>query len=371
VRLHRLLDPLFALMRKFSARKNPAAGVLLVSAGGLGDTVLFATVLPRFLRLVRAGEDVTVLLRRDAAKMAFLFPPQVKVLTVDFNNLRKIGYRRKVLDDLHAAHYRLAVHTDYLRHPDLDEALIAACAAPESAAMAPRPSEKFGARLKAAAAHYTRLFESGPTRKDKVLRWADFADYLVDDRRPPPVLTLPEQRLPAIWRPPGPTAILQPFSAVALKHSPVELWELIINALPDDWLIKIAGHPGDLEKYPEFKQLLKLPRVEFEGAPFEQLAGIIRGARMVISVDTACMHLAAVLGAPTLCLASAAYVGEIVPYAPEILPANLHVLYTPVECAGCMGACWFPPEDGMYPCVAALDPDVVLGAVRDMAARGI
>ncbi len=86
----------------------------------------------------------------------------------------------------------------------------------------------------------------------------------------------------------------------------------------------------------------------------------------MVSVDTACMHLAAALGAPTLCLASAAYVGEIVPYAPEVMPPNLRVLYAPRACQGCLGACPLPPEGGMYPCVAALDPAQVLATVAAM-----
>lgn len=369
LRPYRLLDPLLRLGRTLHKRPAPPAGVLLISAGGLGDTVLLACVLPRFLALAQPGETVTVLLRHDAARMAFLFPPQVRVLKVEFNRLRQWDYRRQILGELYRAHYRLVVHTDYLRHPDLDEALVEAAAAPESAAMEPRPSEKFGKRLDANRRLYTRLYPSGPPHTDKVLRWAGFAQFLTGQVLPPPLVALPETRLPPAIIPNHPTVILQPFSAVKLKQSPPDLWDLIIGALPPDWHVKLAGHPSDLDKNPEFRRLLDRPMVEFEGAPFAQLAGIIRGAALVVSVDTACMHLAAVMGTPTLCLASAAYVGEIVPYAEQIMPANLHVLYQPMECKGCLGACWFPPEDGMYPCVAGLDPDAVLGAVRDMVAR--
>jgi ADP-heptose:LPS heptosyltransferase len=368
VRLHRLLDPFLALERTLSGRKKTADGVLLISAGGLGDTVLLATVLPRFLELARPGEQVTVLLRADAAKMGFVFPAGITVAKVDFSRLRDIGYRRQALGDLYRHHYRLVIHTDYLRHPDLDEALVAAAQAPETAAMEPRPSKKHAARLTANRKLYARLFESGPPRTDKVARWAAFAGFLTGKTEPPPLVSLPNlsERVPL----PAPTALFQPFSAVKAKQSPPELWAMIANSLPDGWKVLLAGHPSDLDKNPAFKGLLDLPNVSFEGAPFQQLAAIIKGCRLVVSVDTACMHLAVAVGTPTLCLASAAYVGEIVPYAPEVTPANMHVLFTPMDCQGCMGDCPFPAERGMYPCVARLDPDRILTDVADIIARG-
>ncbi|CAA7622003.1 glycosyltransferase family 9 protein [Magnetospirillum sp. UT-4] len=366
MRLHRLLDPVLDPLIGLTGRPGRPSGVLLVSAGGLGDTVLFAVVLPRFLALAEPGETVTVLLRNDAARMAFTFPPGVRVLKLDFGHLRQIGYRRRVFAELYRANFRLVVHTDYLRHPDLDEPLVAACRAPATAAMEPRPSGKHGARLAANRRLYSRLVDSGPPLTDKVVRWTRFANALTARDEPPPVVALPDPPAPAAL--PAPTLLLQPFSAVALKHSPVALWRRLIEAAPAGWQVRMAGHPSDLERNPEYRALLELPGVAFEGAPFAELAAIIRACRLVVSVDTACMHLAAALGTPTLCLASAAYVGEIVPYAPEVTPANLRVLHRPMECQGCLGACRFAPVDGMYPCVAALDADEAVAAMRGMIA---
>ncbi|MGE5516402.1 MAG: glycosyltransferase family 9 protein [Bacteroidota bacterium] len=371
MRLHRLLDPL--MLRRLRLRRRPGApaGVLFISAGGLGDTVLFSLVLPRLMELARPGERVTVLLRGDGARMSFLFPPEVAVRKVDFGRLRDLDYRAEMAAEVYDAHYRLVVHTDFLRHPDLDEFLVAAAHAPETAAMEPRPWPKHDRRLTAHRRLYTRLFASGPAHGDKVLRWAAFADFLTGRHQAAPVVLLPPEARPPADVLAAPTVLFQPFSAVTLKQSPPEVWAAIVRALPTGWRVKLAGHPSDLDKNPEFRSLLELPGVEFEGAPFVQLAGIIQGCRLVVSVDTACMHLAVALGAPTLCLASAAYVGEIVPYAPEITPANAHFLWQPMECQGCLGACKFPPERGMYPCVAALDLDAVLSGVADIIARGL
>jgi hypothetical protein len=312
---------------------------------------------------------VTVLLRSDAARMAFLFPPAVRVEAVDFGRLRRPGYRAAVCRRLCRAGYRLVVHTDYLRHPDLDEALVAAARAPETAAMEPRPSARHGRGRAGGRRLYRRLFDSGPVVADKLLRWAAFARFLTGTALPPPLARLPAERMPAPAALARPTAVLQPFSAVAAKQCPPELWRRIIAALPAGWEVRVAGHPADLARNPDYRPLLEIPGVVFEPAPFRELAPILAAAALVVSVDTACMHLAAVLGAPTLCLASAAYVGEIVPYAAAAMPDNLTVVHADCPDRGCLGACTRGLEDGRYPCVAALDPGRVLAEVAAMAAR--
>ena len=285
---------------------------------------------------------------------------------MDFARLRQPLYRRRIFADLYRSGYRLVVCTDFLRHPDLDEALAFACAAPETAAMAPRPWPKYDRRLTAHARCWGRLFKSGGTRLDKVVRWARFADFLTGRKVAAPRIALAPERMPVLVPAARPTVFIQPFSAVALKQSPPELYRRIIGALPEGWQVRIAGHPADLDRNPAYRPLLDLPGVAFEPAPFAELAGRLRAARLVISVDTACMHLAAALGVPTLCLASAAYVGEIVPYAAEVAPASVRFLWRPMDCAGCLGDCRFAPVESMYPCVAALDADDVVAAVRQM-----
>jgi len=372
MKLHRLTDPLTGLERRLTRRALPASGVLLISAGGLGDTVLFALVAERFAALARPGETVTVLLRGNAAEMAFLLPPSFEVLPVDFTALRQPSRRRAILADLHRRHFRLVVSTDFQRHPDLDEALAFACAAPERAAMVPRPWAKYQKRLNANSKRWGRLVETGPEAFDnKLLRWALFADALTGRTLPAPRVALPPERLAALAPPDPataqtPTVVIQPFSAVRGKQSPPDLFRRIIESLPPGWRVRISGHPSDFERCPEYRPLLDLPGVGFEPVPFAQLVGVLRAARLVVSVDTGCMHLAAALGVPTLCLASAAYVGGNIPYVEALGPTSARFVWTPMECQGCLGDCRRPTIDSMYPCVAALSAESVLEAVADM-----
>jgi ADP-heptose:LPS heptosyltransferase len=358
----------------FAARPGPARardpnGVLLISSGGLGDTVLFAHVLPRFLELAHPGEPVTVLLRKNAAKMAFLFPEGVSIEAVDYDKFATSpAYRLQILRKLRAANYRLVISTDYLRHPELDDALVRATAAPQTIGMEPRPWAKHDRALLRNRNIYGRLFSSGPPLTDKVRRWAAFADWLTGKTTAPPQARLDEASLPEPMVFERPMVLIQAFSAVKAKQFPPALYARIVDILPEDWDVRLLGAPADMGRNPEFRVLLDPPRVAYDSTPFADLVPAMRAAKLVISVDTALMHLSVAIGAPTLCLASSAYVGEIVPYDAEIVPDNVTFLYHDMDCRGCLGDCIHEPESGMYPCVARLEDDRVIAAVRDMLA---
>ncbi|MGB0670448.1 MAG: glycosyltransferase family 9 protein [Rhodospirillales bacterium] len=358
------LDTFLRFGCRVLTRRQSSKDILVVAAGGLGDTVLFALGLPRLLKLCQDGETLTVLLRKDARRMAFLFPAEVKTDWVDFDQMRSSpAYRFSQFRKFYHQHFRLIISADYLRHPHLDEALIRAAQAGRALAMEPRPWRKYDDKLKANRAIYARLFDSGERLQDKVIRWARFNDWLLDDHAPPPRVALPAAQLPPPARLERPTLVIQPFSAVKGKQSPVALYAAILDRLGDGHDVVIAGGPNDLPANPDYAALLERPNVRLDTAPFADCVPLLRAAKLVISVDTAMMHLAAAVGAPTLCLASAAYVGEIVPYAPDVMPENLEVLYQHMPCEGCLGDCPFPREDGMYPCVARLSADRVLEAV--------
>ena len=367
VKAFNILDLLLSLKRTLCKRKGLAKGLLIISAGGLGDTVLFSLFASRFASFSFKDEPVTILLRNDSAKMAFVLPKTIRVETVNFKNFRKsLGYRHKIANRLFKAHYRLIIATDQLRHPDLDEAMVKMAAPEQAFAMEPRSWPKYDAQLQMNRQLYERLFDSGPNQLDKVIRWNNFANWLSGKEMPPPKVHIDPKILADKPKLGTPDVIIQPFSAVAFKQSPVDIYRKIIESLPKGTSVAIVGTLDDLNANAQYKELLELPGVSFNSALFQELVPDIRAAKLVISVDTATMHLAAAIGTSTLCLASAAYVGEIVPYAPEVTPDNFHVIYKSMDCEGCLGECHLEPVDGMYPCVADLDKNLVISKALEL-----
>lgn len=366
----RLLD----LVDGYVRARPPAGsrrGVLLVSSGGLGDTILFSLAVPRFVELARDGEPVDVLVRADTVAAAFLFPPGVTVKSVDYRRfLRNPLYRLRTSLGLRERGYRVAVSTDHLRLPTVDDALIAACGAEQSLALAPRSWPKHDARLGRNRAHYDRWVEPDPGMAHRMVRWIELANGLTGNVGDPPVVRFPADRLPPPRRLERPTVVLHPFSAIPERQHPEGLFRRIVESLPAGHDVVLSAGPGDLDRGPEFRSLLALPGVVLDDSGLEDKAALVRAARLVVSVDTSLMHLAVGAGAPTLCLASAAHVVDSIPYDPRMTPDNVTFLYHDMDCRGCLGTCIHPLEDGRYPCVARIDPETAVQRITAMLARG-
>ncbi len=350
-------------------RSDAASGILLISSGGLGDTVLLSLVIERFTKLAVLGEDITLVLPRESIKMAFLIDERINILPIDYKAFRKSKtYRKEMMDKVFEANYRIVISTDFLRHPKLDEAIIKAADAEEVIAMEPRSWPKYDKALLKNRALYTRRFDSGGVHVDKVLRWASFADWLTGSRQGAPMVQLPENRIRAGDAYPRPTVILVPFSAVKEKQSPPEVFLAIMDHLKDHYDFVIASAVNDMEKNPEYMALANMPNVSFDGSIFEDLAPKLKMAALVVAVDTATMHLAAAIGTRTVCLASAAYVNEITPYAAEITPSNVRFVYQPMDCEGCLGSCHLSAEAGRFPCVARLKMPQIITTIDELLA---
>ena len=352
---------------KTANRNGKHSNVLIISSGGIGDTILFALIFPRFRELTKENENITVLLQKEAAKVAFLFGDNVTILDVDYNQLTKdSSYRFKICKYLYKAKFRLVVSSDFLRHPKKDEVLVKACHAPEVLAMEPRPWTKYNSALQKNRTLYNLLYDSGPIILDKVLRWAQFADWLTNKNVPPPKVALPPNLLPPYTLGERPVVIFVPFSAIREKQIPASLFIAIAEQIPINYDIIISCAPGELSKNALYSSLLHRVNVFLDESSFEELIPTLQTASLVISIDTAIMHLAVAIGTKTLCLASAAYVGEIIPYAKEITPKNVTFIYTQMVCQGCLGNCIHPTENDMFPCVSRINQGQVLKMVQEL-----
>ena len=348
-------------------RKGRPSGLLLISSGGLGDTILLSIIIRRFIRFAEEGELVTLVLPKDSHKLSFLFDKTIKIILIDYKTFRKSRfYVNDIAKKFYTANYRCVISTDFLRHPKLDEMIIKYCDAKEVIAMEARSWPKYDKALSKNSHLYTRLYNSGPAHMDKVLRWSNFANWLNETNLPPPRICLPTDNLKLINPYTRTTVILVPFSAIKEKQSSPEVFRSIITHLGSGYDFIVVAGPKDFDTNNDYLDLLKTPNTTIDTSTFEELVPKLMGADLVVSVDTAIMHLAAGLGVPTVCIASAAYVNEIVPYSPIIMPKNIRFVFKSMDCQGCLGSCHLPTEDQRFPCVARIKLDHILTEINNL-----
>ena len=355
--------------RRTKTKRSGGKNIIIVSAGGLGDTALFSLVFHNFAKLKKKNETVTLLLRSDAEKMSFLFPNDIKIKAIDYDLIHKSrSYRKKIFQELFSCHYRLLISTDFLKHPYKDEAIIDGCQADTTLGIRHKPWAKYDKSLEKNMSLYDSLYDSGPIVLDKVIRWSNYSNWLNGENLPPPKITSKTKTLSGNKK--KDSVVFVPFSAVPEKQVPPEFFHSIATLIDKRYPITVVGTSSELVKNPSIASLLKKPGVFFNNQSFEEIISFLETVKLVISVDTAFMHLSVMLGVPTLCLASAAYVKEIVPYSDKTTPENVRFLYTPMECESCLGVCSKPKENDVYPCVARIKEAVVLDTVSSMLKLG-
>lgn len=345
-------------------------GLLLVSSGGLGDTILFSLMVERFMSLVPEDEHVMLVVRSESRLASFLFPDRVRMMPVDYRKfIRASAYRVAVCRQIRDFGVRTAISTDHLRLPTVDDLMIMASGATERFALSPRSWPKHDAALQKHRKWYTRWVEPDPAMAHRLIRWWELANALTGETPPPPVVRFDPARLPGAVTAPRPHIVLHPFSAIAEREAAPEIFIALAEAFRDTHDIILSAGPDDLTRAPRHHALANLDGVRVDESELVAKAALIRAAALVVSVDTSIMHLAAGAGVPTLCLASAAHIVDSVPYDSRMMPENIRFEVPDIDCAGCLGQCIHPLENGRYHCLTQITPDRALNAAREVLAQ--
>jgi len=344
-----------------AGRQRPA-GLLLVASGGIGDIILFSVAAPQFAQLAKAGEPISLVTQVGSAAIGFLLPPAFSQIPVDYRRFRRdLVYRARIGWRLFRLNVRLAIATDYLRHPLADDAFVLFSTAPERVCLEPKPWPKYAAALTANLARYTRVVPMTHAPLHKYVRWLHIPAALTGA-----TLTIPAVRRQAAPCPPLPVVVIHPFASTRARQPSAAWFARLLDTVPAGLRVVLSCGPGDIERNPDFAVLLDDPRVSADGSSLEAKAAWLGGARLVVTVDTSALHLAALCGAPVICVASAAHVVDSVPYDPRMNAGNIRFVVADVECAGCIGNCVRPLAGDRYPCLDDIAVETVAAVMRQL-----
>lgn len=158
----------------------------------------------------------------------------------------------------------------------------------------------------------------------------------------------------------GSYVVCCPFTTRPQKHWFDERWSKLCRLLSNatGLMPVLLGGPADRFRADEIAAVSGTPTVNLCGKTrLDECAAVIRGARLVIGVDTGLTHLGIAMKRPTLAL-----FGSTVPYLDAGSP-TARVLYERLSCSPCHRR---PTCDGAYPCMARHTVENVLAAAREL-----
>lgn len=162
----------------------------------------------------------------------------------------------------------------------------------------------------------------------------------------------------------GGYAALCPFTTRAQKHWLNERWAELTARLQTELGLPslLLGAPGDREAADTLVRAGGAAgAASFVGkTSLRQAAALVKGARLVIGVDTGLSHMGIAFGRPSLLL-----FGSTCPYRDTTRP-NARVLYHPMPCSPCRRR---PTCNGDFTCMKAIGVEEVLKAAAGVLAQ--
>jgi ADP-heptose:LPS heptosyltransferase len=368
-----LLDELFRARR---SRVTVGAGVLVtVRLDEIGDFILW---LDAAKALRRAYPEWRLVLIGNAAwsDLAARLPWFDEVRPVEVRKLRtNLGYRLKVLAGLRRLPCAKVVHPVHSRAKHLidAESVVRVLPACEKVGSSGDPCGTWRARWSEST--YTRMLSAGDESGHELERnaaWVRAFGVSGHDAGLPDFgIRLPEPTVPVE----PPYYVFVPGARSELRRWPVSHFIVLADRLfaLTGWHAVVCGSFAEAALADQIAGGAKAPVKVLSGQTnLLDLAGILSRARIVISNETAAVHMAAALGVRCVCVLGGGHFGRFMPYALNVRTRTLPVaVYRKMACFRCDWHCIFKPaRDRPAPCVAGVAVDDVWQAVVGLLGIG-
>lgn len=390
--------PLFWLADRLAALwpcPRQKAGAVIVRMFGIGDALVFRTVLPAYIEaLGLTASEVTLYGSTAWRPIAKLLYDDYRVEFIDERRFsRTFFYRLATLCRIRRHGFATALCGMRFRHPHVTESLILASGAPERIVVTPKTSAKYAGVADYYAKRMTRIIDvpdARPTADGTIARLHEIEHQLLflgalasdsSERRiapwPPTSLAdiLPHYELPA-WFRDRRYVVLVFGASYGPRCWPLDRFAAVARRLmARGYDIAFLGGPAELPDRPRLAPLIDElnqnagpneggPRAEAFVAAFDlgTVGEILREAAGVVSGDTGLGHLAILLDTPTVCILGGGHYGPFMPYPAQANRVNARFVHHPMACYHCDWKCPHLKRDPAvvtFPCIDGVSVDAV------------
>lgn len=158
----------------------------------------------------------------------------------------------------------------------------------------------------------------------------------------------------------GGYAVLCPFTTRPQKHWSADAWVDLARRISAELGLRafVLGGPNDRAAANDITSRAGATTIDVVGqTTLRQAAALIRGARLLVGVDTGLTHMGTAFGIPTLAL-----FGSTCPYRETDSPHTV-VLYKQLPCSPCYRN---PTCGGAFTCMMSISVDDVVAAARPL-----
>ncbi len=368
-----MFRPLDLIARHWPVFKKPR-GLLVVRMDGIGDMVLFRTVLDHYSQaFAMPRSEITVLGCSSWGGLADVVFAGYRVHAIDEHAYaRRPFYRFRISLFVRRLAPAVTVNDSYFRRALMADSLAWFSAAPKQVSSLPYINEPTRAEYLYYLSQVDDVVHTGDYPTHEALRHYAFVSTLAGREIKPetPRIDWRETSPPIEGLGEGGYIVLNPGSNEPGRRWPLARYLDVARRLrKEGHRVVFVGKPGETQGEGGLRALSSDPGViDLCGrTSLPELMDLMKGATAVISNDSGPAHLSIALGAPTVVIVGGGHFGCFFPYPPAIAPDHARFVYEEMECYHCFWRC--PKRDGkfdVFPCISAVGIDRVWAGLTDL-----
>jgi ADP-heptose:LPS heptosyltransferase len=360
------------------ARPPQAPGaVLIVRLDAIGDFVLWQRS-ARHYRALYPTQRLVLAANATWTTLAECLPYWDEVIPIDMEAIRSdLCYRLRLLGSLSRRRFGVALHPTHSRSILYGDSVVRATRATVRIGSAGDLANISVAQKALSDRWYTRLVPTTGEPLAELDRHLHFLQAL-GWRGLDPTKRSADQHLPTVARLPAKVVIKSPYCIVFPGASwggrqwPVSAFAELIDAMARECpsrTIALCGGEAERELCTDLEARSHAATVNMAGATsLPEFCELVRRADFLVGNETSAIHIASVVGTPSVSIVGGGHFGRFVPYPEDAGDASPVPVHERMPCYGCNWRCHLPHADGgPVPCISAITVGAVLAAVRRIA----
>jgi ADP-heptose:LPS heptosyltransferase len=350
--------------------------VALIRLDAIGDFIVWLDAAKEF-RSLYPSERIVLIANKSWADLAATLNYWDDVWPIDGALFSRPGkYRLGCIKKISGHGFRLAIHPGYSRKTSLGDSVVRATKATETIAPA-RDLNNSVVPVKERAiadAWYSKIVPSAPGGMTELDRNAEFLRALLDGSKgfEPSLPKLPASQQKIDF---GDYFVVVPGASWQGRMWSARNFSRVILSVREQYGLRAVLCGGIAEKSlcQQIVNEVKGDAVNYAGdTSLVELAGMIAGARLVLTNETSAIHFATAVDTPSVCIVGGGHFGRFVPYPEKLSGVKPVVVNFHMGCYGCNWSCTERYIEGnAVPCIERITIDNVLVAIDKALTRNV